>query len=373
MSNQFDIIKRTDFYAIKNVLRILPFSRSPLSKLRNVCRFLTSKRREWVSYGPLEYQIDITYRCNLNCNTCFLRKQNLQMNSQSDMSTTEINYILDKADKTAIAILLGGGEPLLYPDVGKVINMVVRRGFYCSLSTNGILLGKLGTDIIDAGAHSINVSIDGHDADTYNKVRNADRRTWDVLIDSIQTFRSLLDKKRKNFFQFRCNFTLTRQTVHYLKEMISFATKLRFDVIYFNNINSFSGEDLTLYSNDLEVREILNDVIQTCQPDAYVYLPILVDRSRRGFCRDPFVLTVIKKSGLQGRCCFDLPVTENGNFFGDREPFNTERYQALRRIFLHEDTLLPDECDHCYRRFEHAGIESKKVYYNPFRRRWIFV
>lgn len=352
------------------VLRGLFRSDHSFGRLMNAMRFFLGKHGERVLHHPLEYEFDITYRCNLACNTCFLRRQDHPMNGENDMTMEDIIRILKKADR-AVAILLGGGEPLLHPDVGRMIRFIVKQGFYCTLSTNGLLLNERGKEIVEAGLHSANVSLDGHDAKSYEAVRNAPAVTWEKLLKSIQSFRKMLDDRGFKDFQFRCNFTLTRKTVSHLKEMIRLAEEMRFELIYFNNINSFGDQQLTLYDDDKAVLEIIEDVVRTCLPASQVYLPILVSRSSRGFCRDPFVLTILTSTGFQGRCCFDLPKKENGLFFTDETPFNSPSYQALRKAFLDEEYPLPLQCRHCYRRFDRAGGSNSQIRFDVHRRRWL--
>ena len=370
IGNNKRFLRKTDAYALGIVLRGLFRSGKPFSRLMNGMRFLLGRHEEHVAHHPLEYQLDITYRCNLSCNTCFLRRQDYPMDGRNDMTLEDIRRILKKADG-AVAILLGGGEPLLHPDVGRMITIIVGQGFYCSLSTNGLLLIERGEEIVQAGLHSANVSLDGHDAETYEAVRNAPAIIWEKLLKSIQTFRRMLDNQGLRKFQFRCNFTLTRNTVSHLKEMIRFAEEMRFDLIYFNNINSFGEPGLTLYDDDEEVQEIMQDVVRTCLPASQVYLPVLVNRSSRGFCRDPFALTILTSAGLQGRCCFDLPKKENGNFFIDETPFNSYSYLSLRKVFLDEGSSLPLQCRHCYRRFDRSGEGASQIHFDVQQSRWL--
>ncbi len=363
-------LRRTDLYAMGVVLRGLFRSGNAFSRIRNAMRFLLCAHGAQVRHQPLEYQIDITYRCNLSCNTCFLRRQDHPMSGADDMSLEDLHRILKKAEG-AVAVLLGGGEPLLHPDIGRMIRIIVNRGFYCALSTNGLLLSERGEEIVQAGLHSANVSLDGHDAETYEAVRNAPAVIWGKLLKSIQSFRKMLDDQGLRNFQFRCNFTLTRKTVPHLKEMIRLAEEMRFDLIYFNNMNSFGEPQLTLYDDEAEVIGIIQDVVRTYVPSVQVYLPILVNRSSRGFCRDPFVLTILTSMGFQGRCCFDLPKKENGLFFADETPFNSRSYQALRKVFLDEGALMPLQCKHCYRRFDTVGGSNSKIHFDVHRRRWL--
>ena len=51
------------------------------------------------------------------------------------------------------------GEPLLHPDLPTLLSMARERGFHSVITTNGTLLSRRGTAILDAGVHKVSVSL----------------------------------------------------------------------------------------------------------------------------------------------------------------------------------------------------------------------
>ena len=107
--------------------------------------------KESLSY-PLDYffkkgrsssisniDLTLTSRCNLNCSVCYYRPE---LNRRHDeLSCEEIGSLLDSVSNKPF-VFLGGGEPLLRPDILRIIGLVKKRDLYCAICTNGVLLDK---------------------------------------------------------------------------------------------------------------------------------------------------------------------------------------------------------------------------------------
>jgi len=114
--------------------------------------------------------IDITTFCNLNCLHCFNRKDA----ALGHMSYDSIIEIIDKFSMYGVSeILISGGEPLIHPDIDRIISIPI---FYPNISftiiTNCILL----TDEFVLKIESIEnlfvqFSIDGSRLEVYEKQR----------------------------------------------------------------------------------------------------------------------------------------------------------------------------------------------------------
>jgi len=85
----------------------------------------------------------ITDKCNLNCSYCF-NKPNLHTN---DFMTMEYIMKIIFSNPKIIKIDLMGGEPLLHPDINKVISFLESEQKQIGLYTNGYFLDKLSKKI----------------------------------------------------------------------------------------------------------------------------------------------------------------------------------------------------------------------------------
>ena len=126
------------------------------------------------SYGrPVtNLRISLTSRCNLSCIYCHAEGEK---NPESEMSADEIIDIMEIATKFGIkSIKFTGGEPLIRPDILKIIR-AVPKGIECSITTNGILLADMAAELKAAGLRRVNVSLDSLNPETYKRITGCDR------------------------------------------------------------------------------------------------------------------------------------------------------------------------------------------------------
>lgn len=95
---------------------------------------------------PKSVHLYITNQCNLNCEKCHYRsasdpKQELSLDYISELLIEWKIYNL-----TSIAI--GGGEPLLHPNILEIIKLGRRLGYFIAITTNGTILKPLNANRI---------------------------------------------------------------------------------------------------------------------------------------------------------------------------------------------------------------------------------
>lgn len=109
------------------------------------------------SRRPLVVVLNATFRCNLRCGYCYGQYFKRQ---DKDFTTEELLRLIDDLAKLGTrSITLGGGEPLLRQDIGKIIQRIKENGIECGLNTNGVLIAEKIADLKQADI--ICVSIDG--------------------------------------------------------------------------------------------------------------------------------------------------------------------------------------------------------------------
>lgn len=84
---------------------------------------------------PLSAVFVVCNRCNLTCKYC-----NSPFLKDRELSLDEISLLFDNLKKSGIYRLgLTGGEPLLRDDIGEIIALAKKKGFYVSLNSNLLL------------------------------------------------------------------------------------------------------------------------------------------------------------------------------------------------------------------------------------------
>ena len=115
-------------------------------------------------------RISVTDRCNLRCEYC-MPEEGIQLLNHSDiLSLEEMAAFTEVAVKNGIdKVRITGGEPLVRKGITDFVKLLAKiEGIRdLSMTTNGILLGEMATNLKEAGLHRINISLDTLNADKF--------------------------------------------------------------------------------------------------------------------------------------------------------------------------------------------------------------
>jgi MoaA/NifB/PqqE/SkfB family radical SAM enzyme len=107
-------------------------------------------------HRPLFVNLEPTHRCNLACTFC-------DKHQGPQMSTEDCVRVLHElADAGTVSVSFDGGEPLVHPGIGTLVQTGRALGLAVAISTNGLLIPRKIEEI--AQANVIKVSIDGPEA-----------------------------------------------------------------------------------------------------------------------------------------------------------------------------------------------------------------
>jgi|GEM_PF-853524 len=118
------------------------------------------------SRRPVFVGLYITNSCNLRCKYCFANPDNrFATRPKAGLSLEQVKRIVDELYEMGCRwIFLLGGEPLLHPDIGPIVDHIVGKGILIHILTNGTLIEEK-MDAIQS-ADGICVSVDGAEAAT---------------------------------------------------------------------------------------------------------------------------------------------------------------------------------------------------------------
>lgn len=126
--------------------------------------------------GPALATLMVTYRCNYDCVMCDLPQRDAlrRREGMQEFDTARFRTLIGEiAALGAAGIGFTGGEPLLRPDVFELLACARRHGLIARLNTNGYFLRDAeARRLIDSGADSVNISLDGATAATHDRIRN---------------------------------------------------------------------------------------------------------------------------------------------------------------------------------------------------------
>lgn len=118
---------------------------------------------------PWNGQIELTYRCNLNCIHCYCKGSE---DKGKELNTTGWKKILDEIQKEGCVYLtFSGGEPLIRGDFLELYAYAKKKGFIISIFTNGQEFRPEHLDyFIKSPPFSIEITLNGITKPTYEAI-----------------------------------------------------------------------------------------------------------------------------------------------------------------------------------------------------------
>ena len=109
----------------------------PISQMYTVASYVIKQKLSGRKRYPLVLMLEPLFRCNLACAGC----GKIQYPAQILKKHLTVEQCLKAVDECGAPIVsIPGGEPLMYPDVDKLVTELVKRKKYIYLCTNAILL-----------------------------------------------------------------------------------------------------------------------------------------------------------------------------------------------------------------------------------------
>lgn len=146
--------------------------------------------------APIYIRIKPTNYCNHKCYYCSYADKELGLRNYIDKQDQipqekMQNIVSDIHDIGVKAVTFsGGGEPLIYPYIIETMQNVLDFGIDLSIITNGQLLDNERAKIL-AKAKWVRISFDSAKADTYSKIRNIDKGSFDKVCKNIENFSNI--------------------------------------------------------------------------------------------------------------------------------------------------------------------------------------
>ncbi|SBS74998.1 GTP 3',8-cyclase MoaA [uncultured Microbacterium sp.] len=150
-----------------------------------------------------DLRISLTDRCSLRCTYCMPEQGNEWLARAGILTTDEIVRVAGIAAAAGVTTFrLTGGEPLLRPDLVEVVRRLAGiegagGPVQIAMTTNGIRLPDLLPDLVAAGLHRLNISIDTLDRERFHALTRRDRLD-DVLAGIAAAARSGLRPLKLN-------------------------------------------------------------------------------------------------------------------------------------------------------------------------------
>ncbi len=336
------------------------FERFPERKL-NYDKFISffegGEQKEVVDVFPIKMDYESSSRCNFKCTMCMLSEGNI--NRKPYMTYEEFAKSLEEQYGLVEIKLQGIGEPLLNPDLFKMIELTVSKDIWIRIATNASLLHINGNykKLIDKKVGEIQVSIDGATKDTFEKIRRGSN--FEQVVENA-TLLNTYAIQRGEIWRTSCWMLVQKDNQHEIEGMLELAAKMKFTrLTYSIALSGWGSEKWEKINAPKEAKNVLTEELVKRLISRGKELGIEVTfwdvsekfkwtEKKDKICAWLFSRAFISSDMKIVPCC---GIANSAAFcMGDANNFmkewNNEVYQRMRK--QHLEGKIPKICQNCY-------------------------
>jgi hopanoid biosynthesis associated radical SAM protein HpnH len=192
--------------------------RFPLTLTATMVEYMARKKIAREERFPLVLMLEPLHACNLTCTGC----GRIREYAQTIKERLSVEECLEAVDECGAPIVsLCGGEPMIYPELGKLVRGILRRRKHIYLCTNGMFIEKRLHEFRPTSRFFFNVHLDGLE------------KTHDLAVERQGVFKAAvagIKAAKKAGFLVCTNTTVYKETdIAEIDDLFAFLTKLGVD------------------------------------------------------------------------------------------------------------------------------------------------
>ena len=152
--------------------------RYPIKMTANLAKYVATQRFRGVKKFPMVMMLEPLHACNLTCTGCG-RIREYKSTINEIMTVDQCLAASDECGAPIVSIC--GGEPMIYPEIGKLAKGILDRGRHIILCTNGMFIRKRLHEFKPTSSFFFNVHLDGLE------------RTHDLCVERDGVFREAIE------------------------------------------------------------------------------------------------------------------------------------------------------------------------------------
>jgi hopanoid biosynthesis associated radical SAM protein HpnH len=243
--------------------------RFPISLTARMSTYIAGKRLRGVDKFPLVMMLEPLHACNLTCTGCG-RIREYADTIREKLTVEQCLNALDECGAPIVSIC--GGEPMIYPDLGRLVREILARKKHIYLCTNGMFIRKRLHEFTPSSQLFFNVHLDGLE------------KTHDLCVERDGVFREAIDgiKAAKDAGFLVCtNTTIFKETdLHEIRSLFEYLSTLSVDGFMISPAYSYAAvqsKEIFMSRDDIRrkfqsVRELLEQFQLMTSP---IYLEFL--------------------------------------------------------------------------------------------------
>ncbi len=199
--------------------------------------------KAWV--GPHLIRINpMDYVCNHVCPMCWLQylapdelKRQKQNDRQRGMTAAEYKTMFDGMPPGVGEVnIVGGGEPLIHPEIAQIMREIKMRGWRGWIISNGTLLKEeLSREMVEMNWDMARISVHAGDRETYRRIQGVDR--FEILQSNLKTFSRLrAEKGNRSTCRLVILNVFQRENIPTIERLFQFAEEMEADSVVFEKL-----------------------------------------------------------------------------------------------------------------------------------------
>ncbi len=152
--------------------------RYPLKMTTKLAKYVATQRFKGVEKFPMVMMLEPLHACNLTCTGCG-RIREYKSTINEIMTVEQCVAASDECGAPVVSIC--GGEPMIYPEIGRLASEILSRGRHIILCTNGMFIRKRLHEFKPVSSFFFNVHLDGLE------------RTHDLCVEKDGVFREAIE------------------------------------------------------------------------------------------------------------------------------------------------------------------------------------
>jgi hopanoid biosynthesis associated radical SAM protein HpnH len=132
--------------------------RFPLTLTTTMVGYIAKKKFSGTKRFPLVLMLEPLHACNLTCTGCG-RIREYESTIKQRLSVDECLASVDECGAPIVSLC--GGEPMIYPEIGKLVRSILQRRKHIYLCTNGMFIVKKLHEFRPSSRFFFNVHLDG--------------------------------------------------------------------------------------------------------------------------------------------------------------------------------------------------------------------
>ena len=241
--------------------------RYPLKMTANLARYVASQRLRGSEKFPMVLMLEPLHACNLTCTGCGRIRE--YKSTITEMMTVE-QCVAASDECGAPVVSICGGEPMIYPEIGRLTREILARGRHTILCTNGMFIRKRLHEFKPTSSFFFNIHLDGLE------------RTHDLCVEKDGVFREAIEgiKAAKAAGFLVCsNTTIYKETdLNEIADLYAYLDRLGVDGYMLSPAYGYSAvQTQDIFMSRADIREKFREAVALLDKHNLMVSPIYLD------------------------------------------------------------------------------------------------